>query len=286
MPSANIAPLGIRPAARFAIWPLAKAHEMCRRHGRIGKGMASAVVSGILIKRMACAQTRATYITTRGGDTMGENGNTGRKVSKLELKRIARMEELLKVERTWWDKGLTVAGMDEVGRGPLAGPVVTACIMIPQGSEVPGADDSKRLTERRREQLAPLLMSAASFVGIGSASPERIDEINILNATREAMNEAARGCDCDVLLVDAVEGLDCPCRIESLIHGDATSYMIAAASIVAKVYRDHIMIEMDEKYPQYGFARNKGYGTAEHIAALEKYGPCPIHRRSFIAKWL
>lgn len=206
--------------------------------------------------------------------------------SALELKRIARMEELLKTERAWWAQGMSVAGMDEVGRGPLAGPVVTACVIIPPDAVIPGADDSKKLSEKRREQLAPMLIENASYVALGSASPERIDEINILEATREAMNEAARGCPCDVLLVDAMTGLNCGCRTESIIHGDATSYMIAAASIIAKVHRDGIMVEIDKLYPEYGFARNKGYGTAEHIAALEKYGPCPIHRRSFITKWL
>ena len=100
------------------------------------------------------------------------------------------------------------------------------------------------------------------------------------------MNEAARGCPCGVLLVDAMTGLDCGCRVESIVHGDATSYMIAAASIIAKVHRDSIMVEMDRLYPEYGFARNKGYGTAEHIAALRQYGPCPLHRRSFIKNLL
>lgn len=203
-----------------------------------------------------------------------------------ELKRRARMEELLGLERGYWAHGLSVAGMDEVGRGPLAGPVVAACVCVPEAGVLPGVDDSKKLSERRREELAPLICAAAQFVGLGSASPERIDEINILNATREAMNMAARGCGCGIILVDAVEGLDCGCPTEAIVHGDATSYMIAAASIVAKVRRDALMREYDALYPEYGFARNKGYGTAEHIAALIKYGPCPIHRRSFIGKWL
>lgn len=207
-------------------------------------------------------------------------------MSALEIKRRARMEELLNTERTWWSQGMTVAGMDEVGRGPLAGPVVTACVMIPEANVIPGVDDSKKLSEHRREQLSPLLIESATYVSIGSASPERIDEINILEATREAMNEAARGCPCDVLLVDAMTGLNTACRTEAIIHGDALSYMIAAASIIAKVHRDSIMIEIDKLYPEYGFARNKGYGTAEHIEAIKKYGPCPIHRRSFISKWL
>lgn len=210
----------------------------------------------------------------------------GQVLGARELKRRARMEELLTLERGYWARGLSVAGMDEVGRGPLAGPVVAACVMLSPDGVLPGVDDSKKLSESRREQLAPLIRAAAQFVGLGSASPERIDEINILNATREAMNQAAQGCGCGVLLVDAMEGLDCGCPTESIVHGDATSYMIAAASIVAKVRRDALMREYDALYPEYGFARNKGYGTAEHIAALCKYGPCPIHRRSFISKWL
>ena len=177
----------------------------------------------------------------------------GQVLGARELKRRARMEELLTLERGYWARGLSVAGMDEVGRGPLAGPVVAACVMLSPDGVLPGVDDSKKLSESRREQLAPLIRAAAQF---------------------------------GVLLVDAMEGLDCGCPTESIVHGDATSYMIAAASIVAKVHRDALMREYDVLYPEYGFARNKGYGTAEHIAALCKYGPCPIHRRSFISKWL
>lgn len=201
-------------------------------------------------------------------------------------KRLARMEELLRTERMLWQEGLTVAGMDEVGRGPLAGPVLAACVLIPEAKIISGVDDSKKLSEKRREEMAPLLEAAADFVGVGCVSPERIDAINILNATRAAMNEAAAKCKCGLILVDAVGGLRAPAPTRALIHGDAISYMIAAASIIAKVRRDHIMLEYDKLYPEYGFARNKGYGTAEHIAAIKRYGPCPIHRRSFIKKWL
>ena len=205
--------------------------------------------------------------------------------STLELKRIARMEELLKTERVWWDQGMSVAGMDEVGRGPLAGPVVTACVSIPRDRLVPGVDDSKKLSEKKRESLYPLLLDAADYAETCFLPPSIIDEINILNATKRAMETCAadfRG----VFLVDAVQGLHLPGEARPLIHGDALSYMIGAASIVAKVARDHYMIELDEKYPMYGFARNKGYGTAEHIAALKKYGPCPEHRRTFIRNFV
>lgn len=175
--------------------------------------------------------------------------------------------------------------MDEVGRGPLAGPVVTACVSVPLDKLVPGVDDSKKLSEARREALYPLLMEAASYVKTAWVWPEVIDEINILNATKRAMEECAADFPGDVILIDAVSGLSLPCRSVSIVHGDALSYMIAAASVVAKVERDRYMIALDREYPQYGFARNKGYGTAEHIEAIRKYGPCPAHRKSFIGKF-
>lgn len=197
-----------------------------------------------------------------------------------------KLQRLTEIERECWDRGLVIAGIDEVGRGPLAGPVVTACVSIPQSRLVPGVDDSKKLSEKRREQLYPLLLEAADYAETCFLGPEIIDEINILNATRRAMETCAAGFPGDLLLIDAVEGLRLPCASRALIHGDALSYMIGAASVVAKVARDRYMIELDAKYPMYGFARNKGYGTAEHIAALKQYGPCPEHRRSFIGKIL
>jgi ribonuclease HII len=169
-----------------------------------------------------------------------------------------------------------------VGRGPLAGPVVTACVCIPQDRLVPGVDDSKKLSEKRREALCPLLLEAADYAETCFIGPDLIDEINILQATRRAMETCAAGFRGDIILIDAVEGLHLPCAAKALIHGDALSYMIGAASIVAKVTRDRFMVGLDAQYPMYGFARNKGYGTAEHIAALKRYGPCPAHRRSFI----
>ena len=193
-----------------------------------------------------------------------------------------KLERLTQIERGLWAGGRVVAGIDEVGRGPLAGPVVTACVSIPADRLVMGVDDSKKLSEKRREALFPLLLEAADYAETCFVSPEEIDGINILNATKKAMEACAAGFGGDILLVDAVQGLRLPCEAMSLIHGDALSYMIGAASIVAKVTRDRYMIALDEKYPMYGFARNKGYGTAEHIAALKRYGPCPAHRRSFI----
>ena len=204
---------------------------------------------------------------------------TPRKKRETPQEKLTRLTE---IERALWAEGHVVAGIDEVGRGPLAGPVVTACVSIPQNRLVPGVDDSKKLSEKRREALYPLLLAAAEYAETCFVWPEEIDEINILNATKRAMETCAAGFAGSLILVDAVEGLRLPCPARALVHGDALSYMIGAASIVAKVARDRYMVELDEKYPMYGFARNKGYGTAEHIAALRQYGPCPIHRRSFI----
>ena len=175
-----------------------------------------------------------------------------------------------------------VAGMDEVGRGPLAGNVVTACVVMPREPVLPWIDDSKKLSEARREKVYQEIMDIALYVGIGQATPEEIDEINILEATKKAMRDAAAQVPADVFLIDAVTGLGLRGQEVPIIKGDATSYAIAAASIVAKVTRDRQLIALDEQYPAYGFARNKGYGTPEHIAALKEFGPCPVHRRSFI----
>ena len=195
----------------------------------------------------------------------------------------ARLERMIaEYETPLWEAGARVAGMDEVGRGPLAGPVVTACIIIPRNRLILGVNDSKKVAEKKRERLFEQLMEAAEYVRTGWKTPAEIDSVNILNATRAAMEEAAAAAEGAHFLIDAVAGLHLPGPATAIIHGDAVSYMIAAASIIAKVTRDRYMIELDEKYPQYGFARNKGYGTAEHIAALKQYGPCPEHRQSFI----
>lgn len=202
---------------------------------------------------------------------------------ETDAQKLIRMTE---IERALWAQGHVIAGMDEVGRGPLAGPVVTACVCMDAGHLIPGVNDSKKVAEKKREALYERIMAEALYVKLGWRDPQVIDEVNILNATRQAMEECAAGFTGSVILIDAVQGLRLPCESRAIIHGDATSYMIAAASIVAKVTRDRYMIELDKQYPMYGFARNKGYGTAEHIAALKQYGPCPEHRRSFIGKFI
>ena len=192
-----------------------------------------------------------------------------------------KLARLTQIEAELWSAGRRIAGIDEVGRGPLAGPVVTACVSIPRDRLVLGVDDSKKLSEKRREALFDPLREAADYCETCFIGPEMLDEINILNATKRAMETCGAGFE-GTFLVDAVTGLRLPGEVRPLIHGDALSYMIGAASIVAKVARDRYMIEMDALYPMYGFARNKGYGTREHIEALKKYGPCPLHRKSFI----
>jgi ribonuclease HII len=161
--------------------------------------------------------------------------------------------------------------MDEVGRGPLAGNVVTACVVMPEDPVILWIDDSKKLSESRREKVFDEIMTHAIYVGIGEVTPEEIDRINILEATRKAMQEAASQIPADIFLIDAVTKLGLNGREIPIIKGDATSYNIAAASIIAKVTRDRQMIEMDRLYPEYGFKRNKGYGTREHIEALKKF---------------
>ena len=200
--------------------------------------------------------------------------------------RALHAAELMAFDRDYRTGGLVVAGMDEVGRGPLAGNVVTACVVMPEEPLIPWIDDSKKLSESRREKVFEEIMSCALYVGIGEVSPEEIDRINILEATRKAMRKAAESVPADIFLIDAVTGLGLKGREVPIIKGDASSYSIAAASIVAKVIRDRQMKELDRLYPEYGFARNKGYGTREHTEALMRIGPCPVHRRSFITPFV
>ena len=202
---------------------------------------------------------------------------------ETDAQKLTRMTEM---ERELWAQGHVIAGMDEVGRGPLAGPVVTACVCMSADHLIVGVNDSKKVAEKKREALYERIMAEADYVKIGWKSPEIIDSINILAATRQAMEECAADFTGSIILIDAVDRLRLPCPSRAIIHGDATSYMIAAASIVAKVTRDRYMIQLDAQYPMYGFARNKGYGTPEHIAALKQYGPCPAHRRSFIGNFV
>lgn len=199
-----------------------------------------------------------------------------------------KLERLTQLEMALWANGRVVAGIDEVGRGPLAGPVVTACVSIPKDRLVYGVDDSKKLSEKKREMLFDQLRDAADYCETAFVGQADIDSMNILNATKFAMEKCAAGFTCEngIILIDAVKDLKLPCEARALVHGDALSYMIGAASIIAKVTRDRYMIELDEKYPEYGFARNKGYGTAEHIAAIKKHGPCPEHRLTFIKNFI
>lgn len=202
------------------------------------------------------------------------------------IDRKIRSQELMSFDLQYKKGGLVVAGMDEVGRGPLAGNVVTACVVMPEEPVIPWIDDSKKLSESRREKVFDEIVSHALYIGIGQVSPDVIDEINILEATRKAMREAASGIPADIFLIDAVTKLGLHGKEVAVIKGDASSYSIAAASIVAKVTRDRQMIEMDRLYPEYGFVRNKGYGTKEHIDALKRIGPCPMHRKTFIGHFI
>ena len=202
------------------------------------------------------------------------------------IDRKAHALELQAFDSQYRSGSLVIAGMDEVGRGPLAGNVVTACVVIPESPLIEWIDDSKKLSESRREKVYDQIIANALYVGIGQVSPEEIDRINILEATKKAMRMAADSVPADIFLIDAVTGLGLKGREVAVIHGDASSYSIAAASIVAKVIRDRQLQELDALYPEYGFARNKGYGTREHIEALRKYGPCPEHRRSFIGNFV
>ena len=202
-------------------------------------------------------------------------------------KELARMEGMKTFERKYANH-VYICGIDEVGRGPLAGPVVTGAVILPKDCDLLYINDSKQLSEKRREELYDRIMETAVAAAVGFNSPARIDEINILQANYEAMREAISKLSVkpDLLLNDAVTipGVDIP--QVPIIKGDTKSISIAAASIIAKVTRDRLMVQYDEIYPEYGFASNKGYGSADHIAAIKKYGPCPIHRRSFIGNFI
>ncbi len=224
-----------------------------------------------------------------------DDGRSG--VQAEILKARKRMEALDKEkQRTWRMKEYErryealgpLCGIDEVGRGPLAGPVVACAVILPKDCQILYLNDSKQLTAKKREELYEVILQNAVSVGIGMVGPERIDEINILQATYEAMRQAIGKLSVTpaVLLNDAVTIPGVSIRQVPIIKGDAKSVSIAAASIVAKVTRDRLMEQYDEIYPEYGFASNKGYGAAAHIAALQKYGPTPIHRRSFIGNFV
>jgi ribonuclease HII len=187
-----------------------------------------------------------------------------------------------------WRTGLTlVAGVDEAGRGPLAGPVVAAAVIIAPDRRVRGVADSKLLPPERREELFALIQERAVAVGVGIVDHLTIDRINILEATRLAMDQAlaALAVVPELIITDFVSLRACPCPQRNLVDGDARCASVAAASIVAKVTRDRLMRELDAQYPVYGFAKHKGYATAEHFAAIDRHGLCPLHRRSFVSEW-
>lgn len=209
------------------------------------------------------------------------------KQERLEKQR-QRLTEMMRYENDLYSRGARyIAGMDEVGRGPLAGPVVTAAVILPADFDVLGVDDSKKLSEKKREELFDVIRERAVCYAIGMVDEKRIDEINILEATKEAMVQAVGGLSLrpDHVLIDALTLAEVDIPQTGIVKGDASSVSIAAASILAKVTRDRMMVEYDSRYPGYGFAQNKGYGTKAHYEGLDRQGVSPIHRRSFLVKY-
>ncbi len=204
----------------------------------------------------------------------------------MKEKELLRLNEIKKIDESVYNEGYEyICGIDEAGRGPLAGPVVVATVIMPKDSMIEGVNDSKKVSEKKREKLYDLIIDEAISYSVGIVDQNEIDRINILNATKAGLTEAVRTLKVkpDVILVDALTNIDtCGIQYRSIVKGDAKSYSIAAASIIAKVTRDRIMRQWDEIYPQYGFAKHKGYGTAAHIAAIKENGLCPLHRLSFV----
>ena len=232
----------------------------------------------------------AQFIEAYGSDERGGViklvDSAKKRLDKYE-KELIRTEGLKKYEREYASYA-HICGIDEVGRGPLAGPVVACAVILPKDCDILYINDSKKLSAAKREALYDKIMEKAVAVGVGLVGPQRIDEINILQATYEAMREAIRnlGVAPDILLNDAVTIPEVFIPQVPIIKGDAKSISIGAASIIAKVTRDRLMAEYDELMPEYGFASNKGYGSAEHIAAIKKYGASPIHRMTFIKNFI
>ena len=199
---------------------------------------------------------------------------------QIELERLEGMKQF---EKKYADY-IAICGIDEAGRGPLAGPVVAGAVILPKDCSILYLNDSKQVSASRRDELFNEIQEKAIASAVGIVSPQRIDEINILQATYEAMHQAVEGLKVvpDLLLVDAVTIPAMPMKQVGIVKGDAKSVSIAAASILAKVTRDRMMVEYDSLYPEYGFAKHKGYGSKMHIEAIQEYGPCPIHRRTFI----
>jgi len=218
----------------------------------------------------------------------------------MKEKELNRLNEIKKIENDLYINGIkSICGIDEAGRGPLAGPVVVASVIMPKDSMIEGVNDSKKVSEKKREIIYDKILEEALGYGIGIINQNRIDEINILNATKEGLTICIKELEKDlkeknrdfdkpeIILVDALTKIDTDgISYRSIIKGDSKSYSIAAASIIAKVTRDRIMKQWDEVYPQYGFIKHKGYGTAVHIAAIKEYGPCPLHRKTFIKNFV
>ena len=204
----------------------------------------------------------------------------------MKEKEAERLEKLKEIEKELYLKGFNkICGIDEAGRGPLAGPVVVAAVVMPQDSMLEGVNDSKKVSEKKREKLYDEIISNAISYGVAIIDQKEIDDINILNATKKGLTEALMQLSekPDIILVDALTGIDTlGIPYQSIIKGDAKSYSIAAASIIAKVTRDRIMRQWDEIYPEYGFEKHKGYGTKAHIEVIKNNGICPIHRKSFV----
>ncbi len=205
-----------------------------------------------------------------------------RNPSQLALRRQEQLDKITQMDKAIWAESRAFAGIDEAGRGPLAGPVAAGCVVMPSHPLLLGVNDSKRLSEKARESLYDQIIQTAVYWRVSYATVEEIDALNILQATRLAMMRAAVDAPCDLFLLDAMEGVALPGESRSVVHGDACCYSIAAASILAKVERDRLMLSLDAQYPGYGFAGHKGYGTAAHIDAIKRLGPCPAHRRLFI----
>lgn len=208
----------------------------------------------------------------------------------MKEKEVLRLQQLKQIENELQNKGINnICGIDEAGRGPLAGPVVVASVIMPKDSMIEGVNDSKKVSEKKREIIYEQIIEEAISYGVGIIGQEEIDELNILNATKKALTMSLQELTVkpDLILVDALEKIDTlQIPYQSIIKGDAKAYSIAAASIVAKVTRDRIMRQWDEVYPQYGFIGHKGYGTKAHIEAIKEYGICPIHRRSFVKNFI
>ena len=209
----------------------------------------------------------------------------------MKEKELERLTKIKEIENEIYNKGeiQTIAGIDEAGRGPLAGPVVVAAVIMPKDSMIEGVNDSKKVSEKKREMLYEQIINEAISYNVGIIDQKEIDKINILNATKEGLTQAVKGLEVkpDEILVDALTKIDTTgIPYISIIKGDAKSYSIAAASIIAKVTRDRIMRQWDEIYPQYGFSKHKGYGTKMHIDAIKQYGICPLHRLSFVKNFI